>query len=188
MKILGGTLRNRNFFMPQGIRPTQDKTRKAIFDILGQEVEGIIFLDLFAGSGAVGLEAVSRKAKQVVFVEKDSRCADVIIENITSLRGNSYGKDSHLFSVIKGDAFVVIKNFSAQDKKFDIVFADPPYGLDLAKKTLKTLMAYDILHPNSFIIIQHEKKEILPDFEGRILRVREKKYGDSRVTVFRSLY
>ena len=187
MKVISGTLKGRNFYMPQGIRPTQDKIRKAIFDILGQDVEGIVFLDLFAGSGAVGLEAISRNAQHVVFVEKDSCCADIIGENITSLRGDGYEKDDSRSFVITGDVFVVIKNLSAQNKKFDIVFADPPYGIEAAKKTLKTLMAYDILHPNSVLIIQHEKREILPDFEGRILRVREKKYGDSLLTIFRSL-
>ena len=186
MKIIGGTFRGRNFFMPQGVRPTQDKTRKAIFDIIGQDLEGMVFLDLFAGSGAVGLEAVSRGAKRVIFVENDPRCVEVLQDNLTALNIASLKEGAFFYRVICADVFFTTKRFHKESERFDIIFSDPPYGRDLAKKTLKTLGAYDILSANSLIIVQHDKREILPDCEGRIFRIREKKYGDSLLSIFQS--
>ena len=186
MKIIGGALKGRNFYMPAVIRPTPDIIRKAIFDIVGQSLEGMRFLDLFAGSGAVGIEAISRSAKNVIFVEKDSRCYDIIEENLKVLNIVSLQNDTPSYFVINADTFVAIKQFHQRGERFDIVFVDPPYQRGLAKKTLKTLSAYDILHPNSIIIIQHDKNEILPEAEGRILSVRERKYGNSFVSIYRN--
>jgi len=173
--------------MPAWIRPTPDKVRKALFDIIGQDLGGLSFIDLFAGSGAVGLEAASRGAKRVVFVEKEERCADVIGENITTLSIRPYEKRDGAVSVICSDAFKAIKEFAKNGEKFDFVFIDPPYERQLGKKALKTLSGYDILHPNSTIIIQHGKREILPESEGRILRVREQKYGATVLSFYGSI-
>ena len=169
------------------IRPTPDKVRKALFDIIGQDMEGLKFIDFFAGSGAVGLEAASRGAKRVVFVEREERCADCIGENITTLGIRPYEKRDTEVSVICADAFKTIKELAKNSEKFDIIFFDPPYERQLEKKPLKTLSGYDILHPNSTIIIQHDKREILPESEGRILRVREQKYGATVLTFFKSV-
>src|SRR3989338_4091486 len=132
MKILGGFLRGRNFYMPEGIRPTQDRTRKAIFDIVGQDLQGLDFLDLFAGSGAVGLEALSRGARRVVFVEKEMRYADVISKNITTLNIESYKNGVYCSDVIGTDVFFAMKQLNKKKERFDIIFLDPPYGMELA--------------------------------------------------------
>ena len=170
--------------MPARVRPTQGIVRKALFDIIGQDLEGVTFLDLFAGSGAVGLEAISRNAKRILFVEGDARCASIIQENLSTLKIDSFEHPHPSFFVMNKDAFVAIKDLNRRGEKFDIIFADPPFGVELAKKTLKTLEGYDIVHPNSLVIIQHDKKEILPEIPGRFLRVKEKKYGKSLLTVF----
>ena len=153
--------------MPFGIRPTQSIARKALFDILGQDLEGVTFLDLFAGSGAVGLEAISRGAAKATMVEKDPKCAAVITENISLLSIEPNEAGAFPYEIVQTDAFAAVKLFARQDKKFDVVFVDPPYGLGLAKKALKTLEGYDILHPNCTVVIQHEKGEILPEKQGR---------------------
>src|SRR5580704_10411710 len=101
MKILGGKYKGRNFYMPAGIRPTQNILRAAIFDLLGHDLSGLSFLELFAGSGAVGLEAISRGADTVVMVEHNALNAKTIREN-GELLGIQWG-DS--FSLIHGDAF-----------------------------------------------------------------------------------
>ncbi len=182
MKILGGKFKGRNYYMPKGVRPTQDVTRKAVFDILGQDLEGVRFLDLFAGSGSVGLEALSRSALFVTFVEKNVRCVRVIEENLQIL-----GIPLMQKALIAGtDAFATIKNLHRQKKKFDIVYLDPPYGRDLAKKALKTLGAYDILHPNCYIVAEHNKREILPEFEGRFILFKHKKYGKSHLSFYQA--
>ena len=185
MKIIGGQFKGRNIYMPLGVRSTQDLVRKAFFDIIGQDLEGLTFLDLFAGSGAIGLEAISRNAKRVFFVEGDARCAAVIQENLSTIGIASRDNFGLSHFVMNKDAFVAIKDLSRRAEKFDIIFADPPFGVDLAKKTLKTLEGYDIVHPTSLVIIQHDKKESLPDMPGRFLRVKEKKYGKSILTLFK---
>ena len=185
MKIIGGQFKGRNFYMPSGIRPTQSIARKALFDILGQDLEGVTLLDLFAGSGAVGLEAISRGAAKATMVEKDSKCVDVITENIDllSIEPNESGETP--YEVVQSDAFAAIKLFARQEKKFDVIFIDPPYGQGLAKKALKTLGGYDILQPNCIVVIQHEKREILPQKQGRFLAFRQKKYGSTFFTIYK---
>ncbi len=185
MKIIGGQLRGRNFYMPAGIRPTQGVARKALFDILGQDMDGITLLDLFAGSGAIGLEAVSRGAAKVTFVEKDPKCAAVISENISLLPIEKDDEGNPPCDIVQTDAFAAIKLFSRQGKKFDVVFIDPPFSRGLAKKALKTVEAYDILQPNCVVVIQHEKREILPENMGRILIFGRKKYGATTFSMYK---
>ena len=186
MKIIAGTYKGRNFFMPEGIRPTQSLTRKALFDLLGQHLAGLTFLDLFAGSGAVGLEALSRGAEKVTFVEKDERSSELIRENLGLLGVPLIGRDKHaLYEVVEADAFASIKRFSAGGKKFDIVFVDPPYSLGLAKKVLKTLGSYDIVTANCIVVIQHEKEEILPEAQGNLVRSEQRKYGSTVLSIYK---
>ena len=187
MKIISGKLKGCNFFMPKDMRPSQNILRKAIFDILGQDMEGLEFLELYAGSGAVGFEALSCGAKKVTFVEKEERCARVIEGNQKLLIIKAAGKPLGQCEILNTDTFWAIKQLAQTRRKFDIVFLDPPYGHDLPKKTLKTLMAYDILHPNCFIIVEYHKHETLPELEGRFSLIRERKYGASYLAIFEGL-
>jgi 16S rRNA (guanine966-N2)-methyltransferase len=184
MKIIGGQFKGRNFYMPSGIRPTQSIARKALFDILGQDMQGLVWLDLFAGSGAVGLEAISRGAAKAVMVEKDPKCVEVIRGNIDLLSIGPNESGAMPYDIIQTDAFAAIKAFGRQDKKFDIIFIDPPYGRGLAKKALKTLGGYDILQPNCTVVVQHEKGETLPEKQGRFLTFRQKKYGSTVFSIY----
>jgi 16S rRNA (guanine966-N2)-methyltransferase len=195
MRIISGKYKGRVIRIPEDIRPTQQKVRKAIFDILG-DIEGLFFLELFAGSGAVGLEALSQGAKEVVFVENDTRCVEKIKENLSLLNSLSY-------RVIELDAFRAIEQLAKRKERFDIIFFDPPYYQDLsphqpyykrkvdnwcgsvAKNTLQTLEVYDILAPNGFIIVQHFKKDILPDKSGNLTVIREARYGDSLISFYK---
>lgn len=186
MKIIAGTLKGKNFYMPSGIRPTQDVVRKAIFDTIGNDLKGFSLLDLFAGSGAVGLEAISRGAQKVIFIEKNMHCADTINENLKALGADQHDYGEYAYFVMNADAFAAAKGLHRRKETFDIIFADPPFGADLAKKILKDLVGYDIVHRNSLLIIQHEKREILPESSGRFLRVRERKYGSSRISIYQS--
>ena len=185
MKIIAGQFKGKNFYRPQDIRPTQNVGRKALFDILGGDLEGLSVLDLFAGSGAVGLEALSRGAEKVVFVEKDPKCFQVIEKNIELLSVQPNAKRHWPFELNQADAFAAIKSYAAEKRRFDVIFVDPPYARGLAKKALKTLEAYDILQPNCTLIIEHEKREILPAALGRIILFREKKYGTSVMGFYR---
>ncbi len=164
--------------MPAGIRPTQNVLRAAIFDLLGHDLSTLSFLELFAGSGAVGLEAISRGADTVVMVEHNDLNAKTIREN-GELLGIDFGGN---FSLIHADAFSCVKRLSEEARRFDIVFLDPPYGRKLAKKTLKLLGARDILHPQSLVLVQLEASQKLEVPESFTV-VTQRRYGPSYLTL-----
>ena len=164
--------------MPAGIRPTQNVLRAAIFDLLGHDLSGLSFLELFAGSGAVGLEAISRGADEVVMVEHNDLNAKTIREN-GELLGIDFGGN---FSLIHADVFTSVKRLSEEQRQFDIVFFDPPYGRNLAKKTLKLLISRDILHPQSFVLVQLEASEKF-EIPENFTVLTQKRYGSSYLLV-----
>lgn len=163
--------------MPKGIRPTQNKARKALFDILG-DIEGLSFLELFAGSGAVGIEALSRGASELVLVEKDPAALAALKQNLHSLGL----PDSMVFPK---EAEEAVKVFYGRRKRFDLIFLDPPYHKDMAKKTLQMLSGYDILAPNGLTVAQHFRKEVLPEDLGRLKRIKEAEYGETLLSFYR---
>ncbi len=177
MRIITGSNKGRAIRMPAGIRPTQNKVRKALFDILG-DIAGLSFLELFAGSGAVGFEAVSRGAAGLTLVEDDPRCIGAIKKNIASLKLRSCS----LYAFAAEDA---VKALFKAGKRFDIIFLDPPYYRGLAKKNLQILDAYDILAPNGIIAVQHFRKDILPHDLKNLALARQKHYGDTALSFFR---
>ena len=178
MRITTGKFKGRNLAMPKGIRPTQVITRKAIFDILG-DIEGLSFLELFAGSGAVSFEALSRGAKVAVLVEQNGECVSTIKKNMEMLKTF----DSCVLYPI--DSLKAIKSLQQGRKTFDIIFLDPPYYQDWVKKTLQTLEACDILSRNGLVVAQHFKKESLPEFPGVLSLLRQYTYGSTVLSIFR---
>ena len=177
MRITTGKYHNRKIHMPRGIRPTQNKVRKAIFDILG-DVAGLSFLELYAGSGAVGFEALSRGVSELTMVECNHNSVMAIKKNIALLKAPA----CNLYYL---DAEKAIKLLSRDKKSFDIIFLDPPYHEGMAKKILHTLDCYDILAPNGLIIAQHPKTELLPESSPNFSLIKEAKYGDTWLSIFR---
>lgn len=179
--------------MPKGIRPTQNKVRKALFDILG-DIEGLSFLDLFSGSGAMGLEALSQGAGKAAFVENAAVCLKAIEDNLAALQVANC-------QLLPLDIFKAIERLFQAKAEFNIIFLDPPYYKDftprfrsrsnapsfesLTKKTLKTLSAYDILAPNGFIIAQHFKKENLPDKLEALSLFKQARYADTSLSFYK---
>ncbi|MBI5145119.1 MAG: 16S rRNA (guanine(966)-N(2))-methyltransferase RsmD [Candidatus Omnitrophica bacterium] len=177
MRIISGEYKGRVIKMPKGIRPTQGKVRKALFDILG-DIEGLSFLELFAGSGAVGFEALSKGVSDLTLVEYDRDCLQAIEKNIAALKPRAC-------TLYPQQAERAIKALHKEGKTFDIVFLDPPYYEGLAKKTLQTLSCYDILTPYGFIVAQHFKKDNLPDAAGDLTLFRQKRYGDTILSFYK---
>jgi len=180
MRIIGGEYRSRPIAMPKGveIRPTQDKVREAVFNILGGINEKNV-LDLFAGSGAFGIEAISRGAARATFVDNNSRCAQTIKQNLESLDAQEYQYD-----IIRGNVFTALPKLEKEQEKFDIVFLDPPYYKELARKCLICLDHYDILSPNALIAVEHFKKDSL-DTDLEVLKLeKERIYGDTVITIY----
>ena len=176
MRITTGKYRNRKLYMPKGIRPTQEKVRKAVFDILG-DISGLTFLELFAGSGAVGFEALSRGIAELTLIECQRDSVLAIKKNIALLNAPA----CNLYCL---EAEKAIKLLSLDKKSFDIIFIDPPYHKDVAKKILQTLEGYDILSPNGLIVVQHSRREQLPKDGLKFSLIKEAKYGDTCLSIF----
>jgi 16S rRNA (guanine966-N2)-methyltransferase len=183
MRIIGGEYRSRIISMPKGvdIRPTQDKVRQAVFNIIG-DVSGKSVLELFAGTGAFGIEAISRGANNVTFVDNNNKCVDTIRSNLESL-----GVDSAKYDIIKTNALSVIARLGRDELKFDIIFLDPPYHIGFAKKCLINIDSYDILAPNSLVIVEHFKKDVLTSQLDTLIPDKERRYGDSIISIYRKI-
>ena len=184
MRIIAGKYKGRQIVFPKHIRPTQDKVRQAIFDTLGQDFKGRIVLDLFSGSGALGLEALSRGAKNVVFVDIERKCNSLIGKNLENL--NFQFDRTQEVEIYRQDAFRAIGVAAKRKRKFDVVFADPPYYKDLAKKLLKTPGLDDIVPIYGFFVLEHASTDSL-DFEPKesVFKLyKEAQFGKIRVTYF----
>ncbi|MGQ9679130.1 MAG: 16S rRNA (guanine(966)-N(2))-methyltransferase RsmD [bacterium] len=174
MRIASGKFKGRKLVYPRAeVRPTKELTRQAIFNILRQEVEGAKVCDLFAGGGALGIEAVSRGAREAVFVEKSPVVLRYLGENLVGLDG---------VRVIRGDVIRVLPRLRGED--FQIVFADPPYLKGLGEKTVDLVFKHQILAVGGVLILEHSGVEKLIEPEDSEV-VREEHYGESVVTFFR---
>ena len=181
MRVISGIYRSRAIAMPQGvkIRPTQDKVREAIFNLLG-DVTGTNVLELFAGSGAFGIEAISRGSKRATFVDNNFRCVQAVKSNIESLAIPETSYD-----IIRANALSVLSRLEKQSAIYDIVFLDPPYYEGMAKKCLINIDHYDILAQSGLVIVEHFRKDSLEaDLKALVLE-KERLYGDTAVSIYR---
>lgn len=157
IRIIGGSLKGRmlEVFDLEGLRPTTNRVRETVFNWLGQKIEGAYVLDLFAGSGALGLEALSRGAKQVVLVEKDAANARTLESEVQSLPKI---KDLGQIQVLNQDALKFIPNYKAQGgRPFDIVFLDPPFASDLLEKSVELLAEHELLAEDALVYVEMGK-------------------------------
>ena len=185
MRIISGLARGRKLATPgqsKAIRPTTDRAREALFSILGNRVEGARVLDLFAGTGALGLEAISRGAKQVVFVDYHHAALQLITQNCTNCM-QSMGPVSFKKTVIlKHD---LQRNFqlkfpqSVKYTVFDLIFLDPPYGQNLAESVLNEIDTSDLIHSSTLVIAEERSSETLPQSFSRLSLSDHRKYGDT---------
>jgi 16S rRNA (guanine966-N2)-methyltransferase len=181
MRIIGGEAKGRTLYFPSRSkeRPTSDFLREALFNLLGS-LQGKIFLDLFAGSGSVGLEAASRGAKEVYLIEKNKNLVKVINKNIQSCSLDQNCR------IIAGDVEYGLQELFKKKYEFDIIFADPPYNQDLVGTTLKCLSKYRIFKKKGVVIIQHSTRKNFGEFlDENIHQIDQRKYGDNALTFFK---
>src|SRR5262245_43519940 len=152
MRVIGGQDRGRRLRAPRGLatRPTADRVRVTLFDVLGPAIAGARVLDLFAGTGAVGIEALSRGAARVVFVEKDQAALRALRANLAAL-----GASRAAARVMAGDVLRVLADLAPHEEPFDLVFIDPPYTTSLAGRALAALAAACVCRPGSEVVVQH---------------------------------
>lgn len=180
MKVVSGISRGRRLKGSKaGIRPTSEKVKEALFDILGERVKGSIFLDLYAGSGGIGIEAISRGAKKVIFVESVPSLRRVIRENVSSL---GLGEKA---DVVGQDAGRFLNNAMKKTERFDIIFLDPPYHTGEMDRIIKILSKGDVLNEDGVLVAEHFKKKTLPEEAGRLRLLKEYRYGDTVLSLFK---
>lgn len=168
------------------MRPTSAKVRQAIFSALSDRIVGRRVLELYAGTGAMGIEALSRGAAEAVFVDTSPRCVRIIRENL--LRANL----SAQATVLTGDALRTIRQLGQQKRTFDVIMADPPYETNkprkgkpsLAQKTLQVLVESDILRSDSLVILEHSGMEGPAEGPAGLRLLSQRKYGSTSVSIF----
>ncbi|OIO75422.1 MAG: 16S rRNA (guanine(966)-N(2))-methyltransferase RsmD [Elusimicrobia bacterium CG1_02_37_114] len=181
MIIISGKFRGRKIkTVPDDriIRPILSRIKKSLFDIINPRIKGANFLDLYAGSGAVGIEALSRGVKNVVFVELNKIYVDLITKNIEILGGEDNAKVCHA-NIHDGLAWLKVEG---RIKHFSLIFLGPPYKDFIVTKTLELISKANLLSPNGMVIAQHHKKENVNQEYFKL--VRQENYGDSKLSFF----
>ncbi len=174
-----GKFRRTPLSTPTDIRPTSLRVKKSIFDIFGDEVIDLSVLDLFAGSGGLGIEALSCGAKEAVFIDNQKKCIDKVTDNIRII-----GIDNQAQGYTK-EAMQAIEGFARLNKQFSLIFIDPPYYAGIAKKALQALDEYDILSPPGYIVVLCSNKEEVLDEYSLFSLIVSKKYGQTRLLIYR---
>jgi 16S rRNA (guanine966-N2)-methyltransferase len=185
VRIIAGKYRSRILKSLKGLalRPTSDRLRETLFNVLGPGIVGSRFLDVFAGTGAVGIEALSRSAAEVTFIENHAPAAKLIRQNLDSF------KITTGYNILASDALIALEKLAARHTPsapgFDFVFVDPPYAahIDYAR-TLEFLATADFLAPDALIIFEHHHKFALPEQFDHLRRTRVLKQGDATLSFF----
>ncbi|QDP40072.1 16S rRNA (guanine(966)-N(2))-methyltransferase RsmD [Radiobacillus deserti] len=154
-------------------RPTTDKVKEALFQMIGPFFEGGICLDLFAGSGGLGIEALSRGMQKAIFVDKQGKAIQVIHQNLQDLKLENQAE------VFRTDAFRALKAAAKRELVFDYIFLDPPYQKVSYIELMDAIKEHDLLHPNGVIVCEHEANELLPDDYSGYVAFRKEDYGST---------
>ncbi|MGA1867309.1 MAG: 16S rRNA (guanine(966)-N(2))-methyltransferase RsmD [bacterium] len=182
MRVIGGSAKGIRLKSPFGysVRPTSDKVRESIFNILGGNLEHLYFLDLYAGTGAVGIEAISRGAGNVTFVDKRLTCIELIRTNLSKC------DFMHNFEIIQYDVLEAVPSLANRQRRYDIIFIDPPYNSDLASETLHTVHKNKILKAGGRVIVEHSSRHQIEDSPllFNFSRIKEYSFGDSALVLF----
>lgn len=180
LRIIAGSFRGRRIRVPEGaVRPTGERVRESVFNILGQSAEGLDVLDLYAGSGALGLEALSRGARRAVFVESDARALKALEENLGRLHVETKA------NVVRGKALAAVR--SGRLGGFDLVFADPPYADRSSLGLLTALDESGAVRPGGVAVLEQDAGGPPADLPEGWSLVREARYGRTVVRFYRRL-
>jgi 16S rRNA (guanine966-N2)-methyltransferase len=176
VRVIAGTLKGRRLFTPDwdGLRPTSDKLRETLFNVVASRIDGARVLDGFAGTGAVGIEALSRGAAHVTFVEADGRAVRLIQRNIDHCRV------SDRYAIIRARFADVARRLTAGT--YGLVFLDPPYQSDDTAVVLEA--AARLVAPDGLVILEHARRDVAPEVAASIMKTRNILSGDSALTIY----
>ena len=186
MRVIAGKFRSRQLKSLKGtaLRPTSDRLRETLFNVLGERVAGSWFVDVFAGTGAVGIEALSRGAQEVVFIEKHGPAAAVIRKNLESLEA---GAETRVLTLdaVHGLEILSREKFSGKTGR-EIIFLDPPYGnIEEYHRVMSVLGFEGVLAEGSLVVAEHRRNFELPEIVGNLLCERVLRQGDAALSFYR---
>lgn len=180
MRVIAGSAKKTSLKMPGSgrVRPTADRVKEALFNILGPMVMDAELVDLYAGSGALGIEALSRGGFYCYFIERDRAVSGTLRENLhrTKLQDQA--------EVIVADALKGLKMLARRGAVFDIIFADPPYSRGREAILLENISSLQVLKRGGVVVVESQKDRLLPDSVALLLQVRAETYGDTRLSFF----
>jgi 16S rRNA (guanine966-N2)-methyltransferase len=185
MRVIAGKFRSRQLKSLKGmaLRPTSDRLRETLFNVLTDRIAGCSFIDVFAGTGAVGIEALSRGAREVIFIEKHGPAAALIRKNLESLE---VGSGAQVLAVDAVHGLEVLNKKFGKKAGVDIVFLDPPYGnVEDYDRVLTCLGFEGLLRGGSLVIAEHRRNFELPESVGNLVRVRVLRQGDAVLSFYR---
>jgi 16S rRNA (guanine966-N2)-methyltransferase len=181
VRIIGGIYKGRTLRAARGlaVRPTSDRLRETLFNILASRIEGSRFLDICAGSGAVGIEALSRGASEATFIERSRRACAVIETNLSAL---GIADEA---TVINSDAALALRRVGKQSIQFDIAFFDPPYASPIHDDVMNLLGSRNLLSsPDAIVVVEHRAKALLKPEYAKLQLFREVKQGESELAFY----
>lgn len=180
LRVIAGLARGRKLKVPRvsWLRPTSDRVKESLFNILAPKVPGSIFLDLFAGSGSIGIEALSRGCARTIFVENNPKAVSYIRKNLDDA-GLTGGAQIYKLHVLKA-----LYLFEKQEMKFDIIFLDPPYFKQYEAAVLKKIDKKGLLKKGGIVVTESSKKTFLPPRVGDLFITRRAEYGDTALNFY----
>lgn len=181
LRVISGKVRGLKLNAPKNedVRPTTDRVKESLFNIINSYIMDSKVLDLFAGTGSLGIECLSRGAKECVFVDISKESISIVKSNIKKARVENES------SIINSDFNDAIKKLQVQNKKFDVIFMDPPYYKDMFVKALESIDNAKLLEYEGIIIIEHDTKDTFPERIGSLEKNRSKKYGNTTLTFYK---
>ncbi len=179
MRVISGALKGREIkgYNIEGTRPTMDRVKKSVFDSLQMYIKDSIVLDLFAGSGNLGIEAISNGASKCYFVDYNKECYRVIKENINNFNLTNKSR------VLLMDYEAALRNFYHEQVHFDLILVDPPYKLELMSNIINLVIKYNLLNPNGLLVLEFQS-DILQDSYQYLHVIKKKKYGDKYIYIY----
>lgn len=179
MRVIAGIAGGRKLKAVKGTntRPTADRVKEALFNILQNKISESLFLDLFAGTGSIGIEALSRGAAKAVLIDSNKQAIDVIRENLAST-----GLEAEVYHQ---DVLRLLSILGRQEKSFDLIFLDPPYQLGIEEQILVNISHYNLLMEEGIVIVEHSSKKSLPFLVESLCLFRTQKYGDTSLSFYK---
>ncbi len=174
MRVISGKYKGKNLigFDIDGTRPTMDRVKESLFAMIQSKIKSSTVLDLFAGSGSLGIEALSNGAKECYFIDNNIELINIIKKNTSGIKE---------VNIIKSDYKNVLETFKNNNIKFDIIFLDPPYKLNLINDSINRILEYNLLNENGIIVCEYENEKILND---NLNLIKERSYGSKNISIY----